>query len=130
MLYYSRIGNNQFIKLPLGYDRTPLCAFCDGLYRRKFSPIFEKCTDLPKAVEGQQLCPLYVKVRFIRIQRTHLISFLLPNIQGNYTLPDCVFDGVDVATFLPSGLYRLQFMIFKSKSNEVSSQFSIDAKLL
>lgn len=60
--YYSSLGNNQYVLLPYKAQRKSLCYHIDNFIRKYVQSELEKASDVPKAVENQPLCPLYIKV--------------------------------------------------------------------
>lgn len=64
--YYSKIGNNQYVRMPFNYG-TSFCSFADGKRFKRFYKLLRECSDFPNEVEGQPICHLFSKVFFCKM---------------------------------------------------------------
>ncbi|XP_037038730.1 uncharacterized protein LOC119076151 [Bradysia coprophila] len=107
--FFSPLGNNQFMLIPYMWRREPLCDFFNKSFQKNIQPGLEKVSDVPKAVKGQPVCPLYVK-------KTYTIE--------EYYLPEDMFPH----HFQP-GSYRCDIHFYKANGKEIQETMVVVVKL-
>ncbi len=56
-----------------------MCFYLEGGFRNYMLSELEKVSDIPKAIENQPLCPLYIKVRNRRFKVVLIVSIITFN---------------------------------------------------
>ncbi|KAJ6643520.1 hypothetical protein Bhyg_08482, partial [Pseudolycoriella hygida] len=107
---YSRLGNNQFVQMPVMPYRAPLCSVMNTKMVRDVWSSFsqQNCSNFPTSNDPNiDLCDLIL-------------------MENHYYLRKCSFDlSIIDVKFIPAGRFRVTYLYYKGKENKASTAIEI-----
>lgn len=112
-LFYSRLGNSDFVQFPARIAKTPICQGLKKFYESELKEDLLATSNFPK----EYSCP-WSKV-WIRLKKTNKLTEVSFQImQGKYWVKNFLLDSKKLSHLVMPGLWRAENIFFDKNGEE------------